>query len=85
MTENYSIRYADINDLEQIAELERLCFPAEEAASKESFLERLSVYPNHFWILESEGRIVSVINGMVTDEADLKDEMYHDTGAILKK
>lgn len=77
MTEKYSIRYADKNDLEKIAELERLCFPAEEAAAKESFLERLRVYPNHFWVLESDGRIISVINGMVTDEADLKDEMYH--------
>lgn len=77
MTENYSIRYADINDLKKIAELERLCFPAEEAATESSFLKRLNIYPNHFWILESDGRIISVINGMVTDEADLKDEMYH--------
>lgn len=78
MTEEYSIRCANIDDLEQIAELERLCFPEEETASKESFLERLSVYPNHFWVMESNGRIVSVINGMVTDEPDLKDEMYQD-------
>lgn len=77
MKEKYSIRYANINDLDEIAELERLCFPAEEAASKEYFCERLKIYPKHFWVLEFDGRIVSVINGMVTDEPDLKDEMYH--------
>lgn len=31
----YCIRKADLNDLEQIAELEQLCFPESEAATED--------------------------------------------------
>lgn len=77
MTETYSIRHAGINDLERITELEQVCFPPEEAASAASFRERLKMYPNHFWILETDGTCISIINGMVTDAPDLTDDMYH--------
>lgn len=76
MTDKYTIRHANIGDLENIAELERLCFPAAEAASMESFSERMKAYADHFWLLESDGRIIAMINGMVTNEPDLRDEMY---------
>lgn len=48
-----------------------------EAASKAAFFERLSVYASHFWLLEKDGHIISMVNGMVTDDKDLQDEMYH--------
>lgn len=72
----YKIRRATIEDVEQIAQLEGACFPPKEAASEASFLQRLKVYANHFLVLEDKGKIVSMVNGMVTDEEDLKDEMY---------
>ena len=34
------------------------------------------MYPNHFWILTDGKTVVSFVNGMVTDEPDLRDEMY---------
>ncbi|MCI6676759.1 MAG: GNAT family N-acetyltransferase [Clostridiales bacterium] len=70
------IRHAVLEDLDAISAVESKCFPAAEAASKEDFKKRLTVYPNHFWLLEEEGMILSFINGMVTDEMILKDEMY---------
>lgn len=70
------IRHAVLEDLDAISAVESECFPAAEAASKEDFKKRLTVYPNHFWLLEEEGMILSFINGMVTDEMILKDEMY---------
>lgn len=74
------IRTASMDDLEAVTAVEAACFPAAEAASREAFAERLSVYPNHFWLLEEDGRLVSFINGPVSEEPILRDEMYHDAG-----
>lgn len=70
------IRYATLEDLEAIAEMEAVCFPAVEAASKEAFAKRLEVFPNHFWLLEKGGILVGMINGLVTDVPMLRDEMF---------
>lgn len=70
------IRTATIADLAEIAQIEAVCFPASEAATEESIARRLQLYPNHFWVLLDEGRMVGFVNGMVTDEPDLRDEMY---------
>ena len=74
------IRHATMEDIKQIVVVEERCFPPAEAAREEDFRERLSVYPNHFWLLLDRENIVSLVNGMVTDEADLRDEMYEDAG-----
>ncbi|WP_199704125.1 GNAT family N-acetyltransferase [Butyrivibrio sp. XB500-5] len=78
--ENYSIRKATINDLDSISELEATCFPAAEAAKKESFKSRLDKYPDYFFLLFISGKLVSMVNGLVTDIPDLQDEMYDDAG-----
>lgn len=75
-----NIRLASINDLDAITELEKICFPPAEAASRESFEKRLSVFANHFWVLEEDGAIISLINGMTTNLRCLCDEMYADAG-----
>ena len=72
------IRTANINDLNLIAKVEAECFPVTEAATIKTFEDRLTYYPNHFWILEDEGILVGFVNGMVTNEPDLTDEMYED-------
>ena len=72
------IRRATIDDLDRITEVEALCFPPAEAASKASFEGRLTVFPNHFWVSEVDNEIVGFVNGFVTDEEDLTDEMFAD-------
>ena len=63
------IRKATINDLEELTKIETECFPATEAATKDSFRGRLEIYPDFFWILENEdGKIVSFVNGMPTND-----------------
>ena len=72
-----NIRTASLQDLDAIAAVEAVCFPPAEAADKESLRRRLSVYPDHFWLLWENNTLVGFVNGMVTQDSDLKDEMYH--------
>ena len=72
------IRTATAADLAEITKIEAACFPASEAATETSFARRLQVYPNHFWVLTDGNTMVGFVNGMVTDEPDLRDEMYED-------
>lgn len=73
-----TIRTAIPADLPALAAVEAACFPPAEAASKQALADRLAVYPNHFWLLEEDGLLISFINGLVTDEAFLRDAMYAD-------
>ena len=75
------IRTATMADLAAITAVEAACFPAAEAATEADFAKRLAVYPNHFWLMEdNNGSLVSFVNGLVTDEPHLRDEMYADAG-----
>lgn len=72
------IRTAVPADLQGIANIEAECFPAAEAATEASLSGRLAFYPNHFWVQLDGDRMIGFVNGMVTDEPDLRDEMYED-------
>ncbi|BAK97825.1 putative acetyltransferase [Oscillibacter valericigenes Sjm18-20] len=72
------IRTAGMVDLNALTAVEAACFPPAEAATDADFAARLRVYPNHFWILEENGKVVSFVNGMATDEPSIRDEMYAD-------
>jgi ribosomal protein S18 acetylase RimI-like enzyme len=70
------IRCATLSDVAKIADLEAICFPRAEAASEASIRERVTVYPSHFFLLTEGDHLISFVNGLVTDDPDLKDEMY---------
>ena len=70
------IRKATMNDLDAISEVESECFPAAEAATKEEFRERLESYADHFLLMFDGEKLAAFIDGFVTDEPDLTDEMY---------
>lgn len=65
-----------MEDLSAIAKVEAICFPEAEAATKESIERRLKAFSTHFWLLEENEKLIGFVNGMVTDCADLSDEMY---------
>lgn len=73
-----NIRHADLNDLDALANIEAASYPAAEGASRESIKARIEHFPDCFWIIENDGEILSFINGMLTDRADLTDDMYDD-------
>lgn len=78
--DSMNVTNATLADLKEIAAIEAECFPSAEAASEKVLKERLEHYPNHFWLLHEGEQLVGFINGMVTDEADLSDEMYENAG-----
>ena len=71
------IRTATLNDLDALTAVEAECFPAAEAATKKDFENRLAYYADHFWLMFDENdKLIAFVDGMVTDQADLTDEMY---------
>ena len=70
------IRTAALQDLDAVAAVEAACFPAAEAATKEEFAERLRYYGSHFWLMLDGGNLIGFVDGMVTDQADLTDDLY---------
>lgn len=73
------IRTAVPADAAALAEVEALCFPAAEAAPEQQFRDRLQAYAGHFWLMFDGETLISFVDGMVTDQPDLTDEMYADT------
>lgn len=72
-----NIRTATLEDLQAVTAVEATCFPPAEAATEADFRDRLTYYGNHFWLLfDEQGQLLSFVDGMVTDEPDLTDEMY---------
>lgn len=73
------ITKATIKDLEELYNIESLCFPINEAASKETIEKRLNTFNDYFYILKKDNKIVSFINGILSNEKNLIDKMYEDS------
>ncbi len=71
-----NIRYATTGDIAAVAAVEAECFPPAEAAAEEDFAERIRQYGNHFWLMYDEDKLIAFVDGFVTDQPDLTDEMY---------
>ena len=77
----YIIRQARPEDLDQVAEVERICFPEAEAAGRESLRLRIQAFPESFLVAEEQGgAIIGFINGAVTDKKTISDDMFEDAG-----
>lgn len=70
------IRTATMEDLDAVTAVEAECFPPAEAATREEFEGRLRTYGDHFWLMFEDEKLVSFVDGFVTDQKDLTDEMY---------
>jgi predicted N-acetyltransferase YhbS len=70
------IRKARLSDLDGIAALESVCFPAAEAAGRDAFLQRLQAFPDSFFVAVDKEAIVGFVNGCVTDDEVISDEMF---------
>ena len=73
---NYKIRKADLSDCTSLAAVEAACFPQAEAAKYEDFRKRLEYYSDCFLLMFDGDKLISFVDGFVTDIPDLTDEMY---------
>ncbi len=71
-----TIRNATIKDLDALHAIEIACFPPNQAASLETLERRLNIFPQHFWLLEEDGKVLGFINGMITNYDTVQDIMF---------
>ncbi|MCR4652725.1 MAG: GNAT family N-acetyltransferase [Eubacterium sp.] len=78
--EKYEFRSIRPEEADEAAEIERICFPPNEACTKEHILERISVASEQFFVaIEKEtGKIAGFLNGICTDEMAFRDEFFTD-------
>ena len=75
---NIEIRNANIGDLEDVYQVEARCLPQAEAASRQSLEERIKTFPESFFVAEVDGKIIGFINGCITNEVTIHDELFSD-------
>ena len=80
-----NIRYAEMEDIAAIAAVEAECFPPAEAATEKDFIERVQHYGDHFWLMHDGEKLIAFVDGFVTDEPDLTDEMYENASMHNEK
>ena len=76
---DFIIRPVKTEDLDMVTEVEAICFPAAEAASRESFEQRIATFPECFFVAMHGEKMIGFINGCATDEMTIRDEMFADS------
>lgn len=78
--ERFEFRTIKQEEAEEAAEVERICFPPNEACSKEHMIARIAVASDLFMVAidRETGKIAGFLNGIATDEHQFKDEFFTD-------
>jgi ribosomal protein S18 acetylase RimI-like enzyme len=78
----FTFRAICMEEGEQAAEIEAICFPPNEACSRTMMLERVKRAPGLFLVAVDRhtGRIAGFLNGLSTDETVFRDEFFTDAG-----
>lgn len=85
-TENLALHdqfeFRDIlpDEAQQAAKIERICFPPNEACSREMMLKRIAKAPDLFLVAahRQTGKLAGFLNGLSTDERTFRDEFFTD-------
>lgn len=75
-----TIRGASLADLDAVAAVEAACFPPAEAAGRETFRVRLQQFPERFFVAQTEGKIVGIVNGCASNLPLIEDRLFHEEG-----
>lgn len=76
--ERFEFRDIRLEEVEQAAEIEQICFPPNEACIKERVYLRAEKAPDLFLVAvdKQTGRIAGFLNGLATDEDSFRDEFF---------
>ena len=69
-------------EAEQAAEIERICFPPNEACTREMMIRRVEKAPDLFLVAvdKESGKAAGFLNGLATNEQKFRDEFFTDAG-----
>lgn len=72
------IRVAKREEINEIIEIEKNCFPDSEAASSQELKDRYQTFSENFFVAFKDDKIIGYIAGACTNQPLLPDELYHD-------
>ena len=80
--ERFEFRNIRPEEADQAAQIEQICFPPNEACSEKMMKERVRTAPEFFLVAvdKETGKIAGFLNGLATDEEQLRDEFFKDAG-----
>lgn len=73
---NLTIRRVERSDLDKCVQLEKLCYPPIETATRDFIEKRIEVYPDGFYVAEIDGELIGMINMGATHKDDITDEEF---------
>lgn len=76
--EKFDFRCIRPDEAGQAAEIEKICFPPNEACSERMMLERVKKAPEYFLVAvdKANGRVAGFLNGLATEETSFRDEFF---------
>lgn len=76
----FEFRNIEQSETEQVVAIEQICFPPNEACSKESMIDRIAAAPELFLVAVDKrtGKIAGFLNGIATNEYRFRDEFFTD-------
>ena len=77
----FEFRYIRPEEAEEAAAIEAVCFPPNEACSKQHMIERVRAVPDFFLVAIAlkTGRMAGFLNGIATNESVFRDEFFTDS------
>ena len=78
--DRFEFRSVRVNEAEEVAEIEKICFPPHEVCSKKDMFERVEHAPELFLVAvdKETGTIAGFLNGLATDEEAFREEFFTD-------
>lgn len=78
--ERFEFRTIHQDEAEEAAKIEEICFPPNEACSREHMLERVKAAPELFLVAvdRADGKIAGFLNGLATNEEKFRDDFFTD-------
>ena len=80
MFERYEFRNIHMEEISQAAEIEKICFPPNEACTYKHMEERIKKAKELFLVAvdRDTGKIVGFLNGLATNREHLTDDFFED-------
>ena len=78
--ERFEFRTIQPEEADEAADIEQVCFPPNEACSRENMKERINAASDLFLVAvdRKTGKMAGFLNGIATDEINFRDEFFTD-------